>query len=292
MALADFFSGGAEAPEAIDPRKLARQTVGVQEEFLGGRQRLRGEFDPQIIQGASEQLGRAQTGLRGVQGGVTQDIISERGALGQASVDQLRQQSQGFAGAERLQGLLQQQAEDQLRRGGALSGQQTREVDQGVFSRLAGQGRGAGAFSVGQLALGRQGAIQANEDRARQFAQQTQQGGLAVSNPLQQIFAREAGTAGTSFDRLRNIQGFGQQNTVDFDPINQNVAGIAQQQFAQEQAKFEADRNFLPDLISGGLSLAGSVGTGGLSSLLGGFGGGGGGGSQNPIPQFGRQAGR
>lgn len=287
MALADFLSGGAEAPEAIDPRKLARQTVGVQEEFLGGRQRLRSEFDPQIIQGASEQLGRSQTGLRGVQGGITQDIISERQALGQASADQLRQQSQGFAGAERLQGLLQQQAEDQLQRGGALSGQQMRSIDQLTQGATARQGRGSGQFNIGQLALGRAGAIQANEDRARQFAQQTQQGGLAVSNPLQQILAREAGTAGTSFDRLRNIQGFGQQNTVDFDPINAQVAQNARQQQQAEQAQFTADRNFLPDLISGGLSLAGSVGTGGLSSMFGGFGGGGG---QNPIPQFGRQA--
>jgi len=295
MGLADFFGGGAKAPKPIDPRALARQTIGVQEEFLPGREKLRSQYNPQIIQGGLAQLGRAQEGLSGVTSDIAGDISRDRASMNQADIGQLRQQSQGFAGAERLQAMLQQQAEDELARGGQLSPEQMRNIDQLTQGATQRQGRGSGAFNVGQLALARHGAVQAREDRARQFAGQTLGTGLATANPFQRIQSQNATMAGGIGSRLQNAQGFAGQNTVNFDPINQNVAQIANQNFQAEQAKFEADRSFLPDLIGGGLSLAGNIfggpAGGVIAGKLGGlFGGGSSGGGGNPIPQFGAQS--
>lgn len=266
MGLGDFFGGGADAPDPIDPLQLGRQTSQLQKQFLGSRQDLRGEFDEQMIGGALQQAGRAQTGLSGLGRDVIGDMNQQRNLLSSNSIEQLRQQSPGFAGSERLQAMLQQQAESQLARGGMLSGEQMRDVDQMTQGAVASRGRGAGAFGVVQMAMNRQGAIQANEDRARQFAQQTQQGGLAMSNPLQRIFAQESASGGTFMDRLRNVQGFGQQNTVNFDPINANVSNIAQfnNQMQQQQAEASASGfgDILGGVLGGGLKIAGAGGFG------------------------------
>ena len=175
--------------------------------------------------------------------------------------------------------MLQQQAEDQLKRGGMLSQEQMRGVDQSTMGNVASRGRGAGAFGVGQLVLGRAGAIQANEDRARQFAQQTQQGGLAMSNPLQRIMQQNASTSGSIMDRLRNVQGFGQQNTVDFDPINANVSNIAQFNNQMQQQQAQASASGFGDILGGIGSLAGTAFGGPIGGMIGGqigsmFGGG------------------
>ena len=270
MSLADFFGGGAKAPDPVDPRELARDTVGVQEEFLGGRQRLRGQFDPQIMQGSLAQLGRAQAGLSGVSGDIAQDIARDRATLSAGDIGQLRSQSAGFAGAENLQAMLQKQAEEELALGGQLSAQESRNIDQLTQGATARQGRGAGAFNVGQLALGRQGAVDDRKAQRRQFAQQTLGSGLAVSNPFQRIMSQNATMAGGIPSRLGQTMGFADQNTVNFDPINQQVAGLASQQFAAEQAKFAADRSFLPDIIGGAISGAGSIaGAGGFGNPFG-----------------------
>lgn len=264
MGLLDFFGGGADAPDPIDPLKLGRQTSKLQKQFLGSRQDLRGQFDERMIGGALQQAGRAQTGLGALSGDISQGISANRSQLNRSDMDQFRQQSQGFAGAERLQAMLQQQAESQLARGGMLSGEQMRGVDQSTMGNVASRGRGAGAFGVGQMALGRAGAIQANEDRARQFAQQTQQGGLAMSNPLQRIMQQNTATSGSIMDRLRNVQGFGQQNTVNFDPINSNVSNVAQFNNQMQQQQAEASAGGFSDLlggaIGGGLKIAGAGG--------------------------------
>lgn len=266
MGLLDFFGGGADAPDPIDPLQLGRQTSQLQKQFLGSRQGLRGEFDERMMSGALQQAGRAQTGLGALSGDISQGISANRSQLNRSDMDQFRQQSQGFAGAERLQAMLQQQAESQLARGGMLSGEQMRGVDQMTQGAVASRGRGAGAFGVGQMALGRAGAIQANEDRARQFAQQTQQGGLAMSNPLQRIMQQNTATSGSIMDRLRNIQGFGQQNTVNFDPINANVSNVAQfnNQMQQQQAQASASGfgDILGGVLGGGLKIAGAGGFG------------------------------
>jgi len=279
MGLGDFFGGGADAPDPIDPLKLGRQTGKLQTQFQGQRQKLRKQFDPQIMQGALRQAGRAQTGLSSLGQNITGDISRDRASLTGGDIGTLRQQSQGFAGAERLQEMLQRQAEDQLQRAGALTKEQFRDVDQGVFGGLAGQGRGVGAFGAVQSALGRQSAIRADEDRARQFAQQTQQGGLAVSNPLQNILAQSSNATGTFMDRLRNIQGFGAQNQVNFDPINANVSNIAQFNNQMQQQQAQASAGGFGDIIGGLGSLAGTVMGGPLGGMIGGkiggmFGGG------------------
>ena len=155
-------------------------------------------------------------------------------------------------------------------------------LDQLTQSRTVAQGRGAGAFNVGQLALGRQGEVERRQDRARQFAGQTLGAGLQVSNPFQRFQSQNATMAGGLPTRLGQTMAFGQQNQVNFDPINANVANIAQNQFNAEQQEYLQDKNFLPDLIGGGLSMAGSIfggpSGGAIAGKLGGLFGGGGGG--------------
>ena len=288
MGLLDFFSGGAEEPEMMSGAEMARETVGAQEVFLPERERLREQYGSQIMQGALGRAGTARSGLSGIAAGQAQDISRDRGILNRGDMDMLRQQSQGFTGAERLQALLQQQAEDELALGGQLSNEEMRNVDQLTQQATQRQGRGAGAFNVGQLALGRQGAVDARKAQRRQFAGQTIGSGLAVSNPLQRIMQQNTAAAGSLPQRLGQTLQFADQNTVNFDPINQNVANAAQAQFAADQAQYQADKSFLPDLIGGGLSMAGSIFGGPAGGMLANkiFGGGGGGAfPQGPVTQ-------
>jgi len=262
--------GSEEEVAPPTPEELAQQEVGLQRIKNQGLVDLRGQFNPELNRLAVAQAGRAQQGLSGIGQNIIGDINRDRSSLNQASMQQFRQQNQGFAGAERLQQMMQQQAEAQLARGGQLSPQQMRSVDQMTQSATQRQGRGSGAFNVGQLALGRHGAMQANEDRARAFAQQTQQGGLALSNPFARMQSMNAGTVGSQLDHLRNTQQFAHQNTVgDFNPLGGSL--LSNTQFNQEQQSAFNTRQTKrsDDMIGGGLSVLGNVDFGNM------FGGGG-----------------
>jgi len=226
---------------------------------------LRGEFNPQLNRLAVEQAGRAQQGLSGIGQNIVGDINRDRNALNQNSMSQFRQQAQGFAGAERLQAILQKQAEDELALGGQLSGQDVRNIDQLTQGATARQGRGSGAFNVGQLALGRQGAVDARKAQRRQFGMQAIQSGLATSNPLQRIMQQNAGTAGSLMERLGNVQNFARENTVgDFNPLGGSL--LSNTQFNQgQQAGFNQRATARSDDMAGGaMSMLGNVDFGSL----------------------------
>lgn len=270
--LGGFFGSEEEVvpPSASD---LARETADIQENiYLPSLMRQRDKFNPQMMGHALDQARLAQSGLQGFGSGISRDINQQRNIFSDNSIQQLRQQSPGFAGSERLQQMMQQQAEQGLRTGGNLNPEQMRGIDQMTQGAVASRGRGAGAFGVGQMALGRHSVLQANEDRARNFAQQTQQGGLNVSNPLQKIFAQSASTTGSFMDRLRNIQGFGASNSVsEFDPIGAGVlsANGMNSTLASNFNQRQSARS--DDMFGGAMSSLGNMDFGSM------FGGGGGG---------------
>lgn len=284
--LSKLMGGGAKAPVAPTGLQLGQETIDVQKQYLPALTQLQQQYNPQLAQNAISQTGRMQQGLSPITANIAGDVSRDRGILNQGDIEQLRSQSAGFAGAESLQAMLQKQAEEELALGGSLSAEQERDVSQGSQAASFQRGRGVGNFSVGQMALERFDAQEAIKNRRRSFAAGTAGLGLEVSNPFQRIMSQNANAAGGIGSRLANAQGFAGQNSVNFDPISGQVANAAQNRFASEQANFEADRGLLPDLLSGGLSLAGSIfggpaggmAAGALGSLFGGGKSGGGGG--------------
>ena len=266
--------GSEDEVKQPTPEELAQQTVGIRENiFLPALTRMRGQFNPQLAQQGIDQTNRIQQGLSGVNRNIASDIGQQRNMLGVSDADFLRSQSQGFAGSERLQAILQKQAEEELALGGQLSDEDLRNVQQGSQAASFSRGRGTGSFGIGQLALARQGATDARKAQRRNFAGQTIQSGLNVSNPLQRILAQNTQTAGSMLDRLRNSQQFGQQNQVQsFDPISGAVSGISGFNTSNQQGFNQRQSERSDDIFGGALSALGSLGGGG------GFGGGGSGG--------------
>lgn len=263
--------GGEDEVEMPSAEDIARDTVAAQGIKTQGLLDLRAKHDPRMSQLAMDQMGRTQAGLRPFQQQVISNIAQDRRTLSDDSIGQFREQAKGFAGAERLQAILQQQAEDELRRGGRLSAQEARLVEQGTQGATQRQGRGSGAFNVGQLAVNRAGAMNQREAQGRQFAMGVQTQGLNLSNPLSRIFAQDAGTIGSSLDNLRNQQQFAQQSQVqDFDPFGGQ--GVSQFNTGMQSGFNQRSSDFTSDIIGGGISSLNN-----LSGLGGMFGGGGGG---------------
>ena len=252
--------GGEDAPKPVSATKVAKETADIQGNvYLPALTRLRGQYNPQLNQLAVEQAQRAQQGLSPILSDITGDISRDRGAMTRADMELFRDQSKGFAGAERLQALMQQMAEEELALGGRLSAEQERGVTQRSSADSARRGRGSGAFAVGQLALARQDAQQRLKNQRFGRGMQTIQSGLQMSNPLQRLMGINAQSAGTALDRLRNAQKFGDANTVKFDPLNKEVSGIAQSNFAQQSANYRASQAAKSDLLGGGMDLLGSI---------------------------------
>ena len=271
------FFGSEEEVAPPTPEELAQQEVGLQRIKNQGLVDLRGDFNPQLNKLATDQIGRTQQSMSGIGRDVIGDISRDRSSLNQASMQQFRNQNQGFVGAERLQEMMQKQAQAQLARGGQLSPQQMRSIDQMTQGATQRQGRGSGAFNVGQLALGRHQVMQANEDRARAFAQQTQQGGLALSNPFARMQSMNAGTVGSQLDHLRNYQQVAQESTVgDFNPLGGSLLSNTQFNQGQQSGFNQRATARSDDMMGGALGILGNVDFGGM------FGGGGGGGSSIP----------
>ena len=279
--LSGLLGGGGSAPKAPTGLQLGKETIDVQKQYLPALTQLQQQHNPQLAANALAQTARMQQGLSPIQADIAGDISRDRATLNQGDISQLRSQSAGFAGAENLQAMLQQQAEQELALGGSLSAEQERDVAQGSQAASFQRGRGVGNFAVGQMALNRFDAQEAIKARRRQFAAGTAGLGLEVSNPFQRIMSQNANVAGGIGSRLANAQGFAGANSVNFDPINSQVANAAQNRFAAEQQQYQQEQSFLPDLISGGLSLAGSVFGGPAGGILAGkmFGKGKGGGS-------------
>ena len=264
------YFGAEEEVEPPTPMELAAQTAEVERFHQGKLYGLRSDYDSKFDQLNQQQLGRTQKYMSGMQRGIASDISRDRRSLNEADMAQFREQSAGFAGSERLQAMLQAQAEQELALGGRLSGEQERDVAQGSQAHSFQRGRGVGNFSIGQLALSRFGAQEAIKDKRRGFAGQTIQSGLNVSNPFQNIMRGNIGTTGSILDRLRNSQNFSQHGRIDYNPISDSIlsanqmATTGQQDFNQRQSE-RSD-----DMFGGALSSIGSI----FGSQSGGGGGG------------------
>jgi len=263
------FLGSEEEVEPPTPEEMAQQSIGVQEIYLPALQRLRAQHNPELMRLGVEQTSRAQQGLSGISNAMAGDISRDRATLSTGDMDLFRSQSQGFQGAERLQQIMQQQAEEELRLNGRLSPEMQRNVDQMTMGQTMKQGRGAGAFNVGQLALSRQGAVQQRQDRARQFGSGVAQLGMQTSNPLQRFMGINAQMAGGLPQRMAQAQQFGEQNQVNFDPINAQIANVAMGSAQMKAAQNARSSSSFGDMLGGGLSMVGSMYAGGA------FGGGG-----------------
>jgi len=269
MGLFDFLGGGS-APKAPTAGELANQTYDVQKQYLPRLQQLRGQHDAGLSALDIAQTQRTQQGLSGINQAIAGDISRDRRSLNEADMAQFREQNQGFAGAERLQALLQAQSEQQLALGGRLSGEQERDVAQGSQAASFKRGRGVGNFSVAQLGLNRFGAQQDILDKRRGRAFQTIQSGQNLSNPFRGIQQGNIGATGSILDRLRNSQDFGRQGQVNFDPISGQVAQNAQNNFAQESQNFQSGQAFGGDIFGGLIGgLGGIAGKGGFGNPFG-----------------------
>lgn len=280
----------------------------------------RRDFDKQFLEADVNQLDRADSALRQrLEGDALPSVMRQREALFSRGVRDFNQQLGDQGGAFR-QGLLAMSPELQragqgleeedeilkrlradairrLDRGGDLSAEEIRDVEQQTNSAVGSRGRGAGAFGVGQLALNRVSARRAREAenigygyQAYGLGAESQRRNLAQAsqftspflNILSQNQQNAQQTAGTPLAQLMNSAAYARQATPEipvFDPsmmsleslrLGQGLGGAQlQQQAAQNQ------QNATAGLGGGLLSLGGSM------YGAGGFGGGGNGAKAN-----------
>lgn len=191
-------NAGREAARRLastaSPEEIAQRSVNVRRfEAFPRILETRRDFDNQFLAADLAQLERADSARRRIlEDDVIPSISRQRRALLGRDVNDfnqiLNQQGAGFRqgllalspslgiaeeGLQRDEGLLSTlrgQAEADLALGSDLSQEDIRAIEQQTASAVGRRGRGAGAFSVGQLALARQGARDAREAQRRNFA--------------------------------------------------------------------------------------------------------------------------
>jgi len=180
-------------PATATPTELAQRGIGLRKEIFPEMLDIRRRFDPQFLRADIRQTEIADQARRQmVEGDLIPSTARQRQALNLSDIrgfnELLRNRGEEFSsGLLRMspalrmaqdslrsdEGLLNQlrgQAGADLRLGGQLSPEDIRAVEQQTASAVGQRGRGAGAFSVGQLALNRQSARDAREMQRRQFA--------------------------------------------------------------------------------------------------------------------------
>jgi len=203
---------------------------------------------------------------------------------------ELRSAGYGVQAQDALLAKLYGQAQDDLDRGGNLSAEGNRAVEQGTASAVGQRGRGAGAFGVGQLALNRESARQGREDRSRQFAGQvfgmggeSQRRNLLQAsqftspflNMLSQSQAANRQAAGTPSQAFTQNAQFAAHATPDVPVFDPNVMNLEQMRLGiatnNANAAIQGGVN-RGQYIEGAGAAISSAFTGGMSGPIAGYG--------------------
>ena len=280
MGLLDFFTGAetGDIPEVrgINPSQVSQQGLDIRQRAFPQITNMRESFDKQFLELDQTQFERADSFKRNrIEDDIIPSLSRQREQLSDRDVNQLRKLSDVFGGTENLTRILQGQAESDLKLGGDLSAQDIRANEQQVGSATGRRGRGAGAFAVGQTALGRDQMRRQREAERRNFAGSAARLGLDVSQPIQDIIGRNAQIVGTPAQAFQQSDLFARASrTPDIPIFDQTLSGFEAQRFGIESAAREKALDRKAAATSDAMGGLGGL----LSKLLGGMGGGGKGG--------------
>ncbi len=259
MAFLDFLGRPSQRqlPE-LDPVEISTRGINLRTDDAFPRiLRGRREFDEQFLGADLRQVQSAFTrdgGLRDIlEGDIIPSIRRQRGELLTSDVAQFREAAPTFAGAEGIATELQGQTAEDLLLGGQLSPEEIRATEQAISSATGRRGRGAGAFAVGQQALGRESARNRRRRIRRDAATRAAQLGLQVAQPIRNIQAQNAQLIGSPLQQLSFNEAFARRSTPQFDVLDPIVSGLAQTrfgaEFSQAASQNQARRNFGGELL-------------------------------------------